>query len=217
MSNQLYYLISLGIVGIIGTVTKIKPIGLILLYYPITKFILTYFQPSIPDLNMNELDDFYMFIPNILKNIGKVFDFITEWIIEPPINFIKWIFNSLKNIITFIKDAFLFFITTVPNYIIDVLFKIINTFIIEPLKWITEYLKKITNWFNGDKAIHYFEEVIVNAQNLYFFQWQELLNFFIEIVNKYIPFKLNEIKAIDLDEKYFMLGFVQNHFESLLY
>jgi len=217
MSNQLYYLISLGIVGIIGTVTKIKPIGLILLYYPITKFILTYFQPSIPDLNMNELDDFYMFIPNILKNIGKVFDFITEWIIEPPINFIKWIFNSLKNIITFIKDAFLFFITTVPKYIIDVLFKIINTFIIEPLKWITEYLKKITNWFNGDKAIDYFTKVIVNAQNLYFFQWQELLNFFIEIVNKYIPFKLNEIKAIDLDEKYFMLGFVQNHFESLLY
>jgi len=216
MSNQLYYLISLGIVGIIGTVTKIKPIGLILLYYPITKFILTYFQPSIPDLNMNELDDFYMFIPNILKNIGKVFDFITEWIIEPPINFIKWIFNSLKNIITFIKDAFLFFITTVPKYIIDVLFKIINTFIIEPLKWITEYLKKITNWFNGDKAIDYFTKVIVNAQNLYFFQWQELLNFFIEIVNKYIPFKLNEIKAIDLDEKYFMLGFVQNHFESLL-
>ena len=217
MSNQLYYLISLGIVGIIGTVTKIKPIGLILLYYPITKFILTYFQPSIPDLNMNELDDFYMFIPNILKNIGKVFDFITEWIIEPPINFIKWIFNSLKNIITFIKDAFLFFITTVPNYIIDVLFKIINTFIIEPLKWITEYLKKITNWFNGDKAIHYFEEVIVNAQNLYFFQWQELLNFFIEIVNKYIPgLKLNKITEINLDEKYFMLGFVQNHFESLL-
>ena len=217
MSNEIYYLISLGIVGIIGTVTKIKPIGLILLYYPITKFILTYFQPSIPDLNMNELDDFYMFIPNILKNIGKVFDFITEWIIEPPINFIKWIFNSLKNIITFIKDAFLFFITTVPKYIIDVLFKIINTFIIEPLKWITEYLKKITNWFNGDKAIDYFTKVIVNAQNLYFFQWQELLNFFIEIVNKYIPFKLNEIKAIDLDEKYFMLGFVQNHFESLLY
>jgi|DEB0MinimDraft_10_1074344.scaffolds.fasta_scaffold128485_1 hypothetical protein len=217
MSNQLYYLISLGIVGIIGTVTKIKPIGLILLYYPITKFILTYFQPSIPDLNMNELDDFYMFIPNILKNIGKVFDFITEWIIEPPINFIKWIFNSLKNIITFIKDAFLFFITTVPNYIIDVLFKIINTFIIEPLKWITEYLKKITNWFNGDKAIDYFEEVIVNAQNLYFFQWQELLNFFIEIVNKYIPgLKLNKITEINLDEKYFMLGFVQNHFESLL-
>ncbi len=30
MSNQLYYLISLGIVGIIGTVTKIKPIGLAL-------------------------------------------------------------------------------------------------------------------------------------------------------------------------------------------
>jgi hypothetical protein len=69
MSNELYYLISLGIVGILGSVTKIKPVGLVLLYYPITKFILTYFQPSIPDVNMKELDDVYMFIPNILNEI----------------------------------------------------------------------------------------------------------------------------------------------------
>jgi len=218
MSNEIYYLISLGIVGILGSMTKIKPVILVLLYYPITKFILTYFQPSITEVNMKELDYVYMFFPNIFNEISKVILSIKDWIIKGPQDFFEWIIKSVKDAVTFIKDAILFFIAEVPKYIIYIVSKLLNTFIIEPFGWIKSYFEKIISWFTSGDALKYTIEWYVWINQIYYFQWQELINFFINLFDKILPIGILEdfpkLDVIKLDQKYFVLDKIQNIIDS---
>jgi hypothetical protein len=211
MTDEIYYLISLGIVGILGIATNIKPVILALLYYPITKFILTYFRTSVNEnVNTDTLDDFYLFFSRIIKNIGKVVTLIIDWIIKPPLDLIIWIVGNFKKVFIFIKDAFIFFIVKVPKYVLYVLSKLINIFIIQPLKLISDYFQKIIDWFISEKGLKYIMEWIVNVNRIYYFQYQELLNFFIRIFKGKIPIpifdSIPEVKVIDIDNSYFVLN-----------
>lgn len=150
-----------------------------------------------------KLDDFYLILPRLIGKIGDIVKFIVNWLIMPPINFITWIPRTLLKIVKFMIKVFTYLLVNVPNYLLKLFRDVVYTLIIAPIKWLTDYYIKLTDWFVSGDAGDYFSMAIVNFYEFYFFQWQEILNTVIE--NSFSVFKIPPIKAIKLDQSAFIL------------
>ena len=198
MSDQIYYLIPLFIVILLGWVTGLSVTILALLYYPVTRIILIRSNKS-----TKKLDDFYLILPRLFGKIGDLVKFVVNWLIMPPINFITWIPRTILKIVRFLIKVFSYLLVNVPKYLLKLFTDVVYNLIIAPIKWLTNYYIKLTDWFASGDASDYFSMVIVNFYEFYFFQWQEILNTIIK--NSFSVFKIPPIKSIKLDESAFIL------------
>ena len=78
-----------------------------------------------------------------------------------------------------------------------------DTLLIAPIRFFTDYFIKITDWIASGDAIDYYIVWIVYFYEFYFFQWQEILNTVIK--KSFNIFKIPPIKAIKLDDSAFIL------------
>ena len=182
---------------IIGIVMKLTNPVLFLLYYPVTKLVFKVIKKD-----TKKLDDFYLAIPNFF-NFTKITNFIINWIIMPPINFLSWLPKAILSIVKFQFNVIKFLVITVPKYVFKVVEFLVDKLIIGYIRFYTNYFIKITDWIASGDAGDYFSMVIVNYYEFYYFQWQEILNTVIK--NSFGVFKIPPIKAIKLDESAFIL------------
>ena len=182
---------------ILGIVMKLTNPVLFLLYYPVTKLVFKVIKKD-----TKKLDDFYLAIPNFF-NFTKITNFIINWIIMPPINFLSWLPKAILSIVKFQFNVIKFLVITIPKYVFKVVEFLVDKLIIGYIRFYTNYFIKITDWIASGDAGDYFSMVIVNYYEFYYFQWQEILNTVIK--NSFGVFKIPPINAIKLDESAFIL------------
>jgi len=192
-----YYILTGFLTLLLGPFVGFIPPLLFLLYYPVTKLAFKVLKKD-----TKQLDDFYLAIPRFF-NFTTITNFLINWIIMPPINFLSWLPKAILSLVKFQFNVIKFLIITVPKYIFKVVEFLVDNLIISYIRFFTDYFIKITDWIASGDAGDYFSMVIVNFYEFYFFQWQEILNTVIK--NSFGVFKIPPVKAIKLDESAFIL------------
>lgn len=183
----------------VGAFVRYIPPLLFLLYYPITKLVFKVLKKD-----TKKLDDFYLFLPRLI-NLNSIVKFISEWIIKPPIDFITWIPRAILSFVKFQTSVIEFVLVKVPKYIFGVLKFILDTLIIVPIRFFTDYTIKITDWIASGDAADYYIEYIIFWYELYFFQIQQLFNLAITSMFGHI-FKKSPINVVKLPDNMFLLN-----------
>ena len=195
-----YYILTGFLTLLLGPFVGFIPPVLFLLYYPITKLVFKALKKD-----TKKLDDFYLAVPRFF-NFPAITNFIKEWFIMPPINFFSWIPRAILSLLKFQFTAIEFFFVTVPNFIFKVLNFLVDTLLIAPIRFFTDYFIKITDWIASGDAADYYIQYIIFYYELYFFQIQQLFNTFIKSSFVHIFGKDPVIDVIRLPDNMFFLG-----------
>jgi len=109
-----YYILTGFLTLLLGPFVGFIPPLLFLLYYPVTKLAFKVLKKD-----TKQLDDFYLAIPRFF-NFTTITNFLINWIIMPPINFLSWLPKAILSLVKFQFNVIKFLIITVPKYIFKV-------------------------------------------------------------------------------------------------
>jgi len=197
------YIYTVFLTIILGIILKLTNPVMFLLYYSVTKLVFKVIKKD-----TKKLDDFYLAIPNFF-NFTKITNFITKWIIMPPINFISWLPRAILSIVKFQTKVIEFLLVTVPKYVFKVVNFIVDNLIIGPIKFFTNYFIRLTDWIASGDASDYFTEAIIFWFELYFFQIQQLFNLAITSMFGHIYGNDPVIDVIRLPDDMFLLNMIK--------
>jgi hypothetical protein len=119
-----YYILTGFLTLMLGPFVGFIPPVLFLLYYPITKLVFKALKKD-----TKKLDDFYLAIPRFF-NFTTITNFIINWIIMPPINFVSWLPEAILSIVKFQTKVIEFLLVTVPKRTFKVIEFLIDNLVI---------------------------------------------------------------------------------------
>jgi hypothetical protein len=185
---------------LLGSVVLYNPVIMFFLYYIVTRFMFKNFFFK----DTTKLDDFYLFIPRFFK-LTEIINFIKDWLIMPLVDFFTWIPQGIVYFLKLLIQVFIFLLDTVPSYILKLIKFLFDTFVIVPLRMITDYIIELTDWHVYGYASDYAIDTIVKSFEFYFFQIQQLLNQYLFGSFKHLLKNFNPPKIIDLPDSAFIL------------
>jgi len=198
-----YYILTGFLTLMLGPFVGFIPPVLFLLYYPITKLVFKALKKD-----TKQLDDFYLAIPRFF-NFTTITNFLINWIIMPPINFITWIPRAILSIVKFQTKVIEFLLVTVPKRTFKIIEFLIDNLIIGPIRFFTNYFIRFTDWIASGNASDYFTEAIIFWFELYFFQIQQLFNLAITSMFGHIYGNDPVIDVIRLPDDMFLLNMIK--------